>query len=212
MAIKDFLQKVDEALSAPIQKLPSSFGDYILSFPDGELSFGPKKVFTMQLPLIILVHFIWTPILPAALTVMTFGMFPLVVLKALFPRDRPLRSCGPARLVDVRALAHSDKDSFPSGCAGGCATMMGLLSVWTGTSIWLAVLPVAMFTRIYFHCHWVLDTIVGAAMGLTASYSVHWLFDLTTITFSSAPFLGAMFLLPVLLYVLKLTKGKVSKA
>jgi membrane-associated phospholipid phosphatase len=38
----------------------------------------------------------------------------------------------------------------------------------------MLLFPVVAFARVYFHCHWVFDTVMGSIVGLSfASFSYH---------------------------------------
>ena len=189
------------------QELELGVVDYLLGFPDGELGFGPKKVFTAQLPLFAVVHLFWEPILPAVLTVVTLVSLPLMILKFNLPRTRPTGKRAPPRLVDVRAKAYLDNDSFPSGCSAMVAAVMYVLWQLTGSAWWLGVIPLAMFTRIYFHCHWFFDTVCGTIMGWGIARGVQALVDdgeFRRIQFGSPIFLFSVgCVLPPMIFLLK---------
>lgn len=107
----------------------------------------------------------------SAMTLLVAGILTPVTnssLKSFFVRPRP----------DERRLGHKTYNlrtalknhSFPSGdsAIAGCWSA-GMVKA-TGTFIpWFAT-PLAMFGRIYFGCHYVCDTLVGASMGIGIFY------------------------------------------
>lgn len=157
-----FLQAADKVISQPVQQLELWSLDHVFGFPDGELGFGPKKVLLLQLPLFALAHAAWEPVLPAAMTVILFTMVPLVVLKKLFPRKRPVIQPPPAkgqRRVDIRSW-HIPTTTVSPVAALGCVGVLrrffrrGLVT-WYGThSFRSRCLCESISTAIGFQTQW----------------------------------------------------------
>jgi len=188
---KSYLQALDEALSWPIQQVKLGPLDYILALPDGELGFAPKmvlKVVPRFIPLLALAHFLWLPVFPAAVVVLIWTMIPLGLLKGLFKRQRPISDLGSARMVVVRSHVYSENDSFPSGCCGLVAATSSVFAVWTGNDAWMCLIPLAMFIRVYFHCHWFFDTAVGACIGMAAASGLQLAFGIKSMDFTHPVF------------------------
>jgi hypothetical protein len=94
------------------------------------------------------------------------------------------------------------------------SSVMFLLAEWTGNALWLTVVPLAMFTRIYFHCHWFFDTLCGALMGLGIASGIQTTVggDFRNISFYSPIFLFSVFaVLPPMIYLLKKNGRKPPK-
>ena len=60
--------------------------------------------------------------------------------------------------------------AMPSGdsAAGGVFCMAMALA--PGFQWCLAIAPLVMLGRVYYHCHWIADTICGASIGMMWSY------------------------------------------
>ena len=95
-------------------------------------------------------------------------------------RDRPAHGHIHARRFNLRSLLTNF--SFPSGDSAQAAVLG--LSYFLYTSqrghewawLWLLLLPVVMFSRVYFGCHWIGDVLVGAGIGgaVTATLWALW--------------------------------------
>jgi len=85
-------------------------------------------------------------------------------LKMLFDRDRPSRILKVYRYCNMRDLEHGK--SMPSGDAAAAAFFCGTY-FYLFNFHWLTfiVVPLVCFGRVYVHCHWFGDTIIGAFMG-----------------------------------------------
>ena len=90
-------------------------------------------------------------------------------LKALCGRERPTRITSVYRYCNMRDREHGK--SMPSGDAAAAAFLMGIYLYLFGT-VWplLICLPLVSLGRVYVHCHWIGDTIVGGAMGVWICY------------------------------------------
>ena len=99
--------------------------------------------------------------------------------------------------------------SFPSGDASQCATIVGAVYLWAALESPLAVVllvlvPLCMFGRVYFLCHWVLDTIVGAALGAAAVVYTDSKHGFFTVTWTNLAPIGCILVLELLgFYILK---------
>ncbi len=54
---------------------------------------------------------------------------------------------------------------MPSGDTAQAALWAGLIQLIFKTEYSLMMIPLVALGRIYFHCHYIADTIVGAAVG-----------------------------------------------
>jgi undecaprenyl-diphosphatase len=88
-------------------------------------------------------------------------------LKLYFSRERP-EPLTAIRRVRIRKFVKNP--SFPSGDSAQAALIALLLwsncgvDDWRG-NLWLGLVPLCMFARVYFGAHWIGDTIAGAAIG-----------------------------------------------
>ena len=60
--------------------------------------------------------------------------------------------------------------SMPSGDTAQAALWAGLIQMVFQTNYSLMVIPLVALGRIYFHCHYIGDTIVGASVGYAWAY------------------------------------------
>ena len=101
-------------------------------------------------------------------TILTQTLIVILPLKALLGRDRPQRIKSVRRICNMRDIEHGK--SMPSGdaaaCAFFCASYWYLFGfTWFG----LICVPFCALGRVYTHCHWIGDTIVGAMIGILCS-------------------------------------------
>ena len=94
------------------------------------------------------------------------AMVAVVILpsKALFGRERPTRVRKVFRFCNMRDLEHGK--SMPSGDAAACAFFCGIYFFVFGFTPILLMIPLVSIGRVYVHCHWIGDTIVGSILGL----------------------------------------------
>ena len=104
------------------------------------------------------------------MTVTTLAMVAVFILpgKALFGRERPTRVKKVFRFCNMRDLEHGK--SMPSGDAAACAFFCGIYFYVYGYWPVLLIIPMVSIGRVYVHCHWIGDTIIGSILGLTVSY------------------------------------------
>ena len=102
------------------------------------------------------------------LTCVTMILLVTQKLKKAFFRDRPLAQPGLRRVIDLRS--RENEKSMPSGDAAACAFQCTwFLFIFDVPFFILIVLPLCMLGRVYAHCHWLGDTVVGAAIGFVCS-------------------------------------------
>jgi membrane-associated phospholipid phosphatase len=63
--------------------------------------------------------------------------------------------------------------SGDSGQAGCYLTLLTLASGWR----FITMAPLIMMARVYYGCHWIGDTIVGACIGAGLAYSSRWFLE-----------------------------------
>lgn len=173
------MQRLDALISRPIQRmqLPAMLED-ALAYPDGECLFGKDTAFTTCWVSCALAQCVWPGAMAPGLSCTMSSYLAMVLGKFAFPRQRPdPDSVGLAprtasglaarsRFADAPALGPRWlATSFPSGCATIATGFGAFFAEWTGSPLWYAVPAVASFARVYFCCHWVGDTLFGAALG-----------------------------------------------
>jgi hypothetical protein len=94
-----------------------------------------------------------------------------LLMKKATGRLRPTSQENIKRKYDLRK--HEKNCSMPSGDSLQCANFSIILLVYFNTYLGFILIPFVMFSRIFYFCHYVLDTIVGSALGLGISY---WLY------------------------------------
>jgi membrane-associated phospholipid phosphatase len=94
-----------------------------------------------------------------------------LVLKKLTARPRPSPKKDVKRLYDLRQ--YEKNCSMPSGDSLQSANWAIILFCYFNSWLGFLLIPFVMFARIYYFCHYVFDTIVGSAMGLTFSYLIY---------------------------------------
>lgn len=62
---------------------------------------------------------------------------------------------------------------MPSGDSAQAGMFCTMLAAYFGEPLLLLGIPATCFGRIYFGCHWIGDTIVGASMGTAIATGVH---------------------------------------
>ena len=90
-------------------------------------------------------------------------------LKMIFDRERPTRILNVYRICNMRDLEHGK--SMPSGDAAAAAFFCGTYSFLFNFH-WLSIIivPLVCLGRVYVHCHWIGDTIIGSIIGFLFSF------------------------------------------
>lgn len=102
--------------------------------------------------------FILRPLL-STLATLIFSLF----LKKKIGRPRPIPSKISKRIVDLRQ--HEKNCSMPSGDSIQAGNWAVLIYLYLDFSFGFLFVPLVMFARIYYYCHYLFDTIVGAILG-----------------------------------------------
>ena len=94
-----------------------------------------------------------------------------VPLKQIFKRARPVRNKNVYRILNMRDLEHNY--SMPSGDTLAAAYFTSVYFYVFGAhwTIFVCVCLAAL-GRVYVHCHWLGDTLVGGVLGLIVSHFV----------------------------------------
>lgn len=157
------MHRIDAAISRPIHGLKLGPLDYFLALPG--LMFGSygMPVTILALAWLVSWRFALVCTIAAITTVAITGP-----LKHGIGRPRPDAPPTP-RAFALRGLVNNP--AFPSGDsaqAGMIVAMLIFAGPYTGWQAWsaLPLLPLCMFSRVYYGAHWVGDTLAGAAIGL----------------------------------------------
>lgn len=102
---------------------------------------------------------------PIISTVMCLAV--TLFLKKYFGRSRPEYSKSSRRIIDLRR--HEKNCSMPSGDSLQAGNFAVILYFYFNTTFGFFIVPIVMFARIYFYCHFLFDTIIGALLGIIIS-------------------------------------------
>ena len=91
-------------------------------------------------------------------------IFMILPLKAIIGRERPTRILKVFRLCNMRDLEHGK--AMPSGDSAACAYFCGIYWLTFNCPMVMMFLPLVALGRVYVHCHWIGDTIMGTILGL----------------------------------------------
>ena len=154
------MKQLDHSLSERVHRLELGVGDYLLVVPG--MLFG-----SYVMPLTIISLSFWLGWRFGALAVMT-ALTTLAItnpLKHWIGRDRP-EPLTTLRVFKLRKLVNNP--SFPSGDsaqAGAMILLVILFAPWPWSLLALPLIPLCMFSRVYYGAHWFGDTIAGVAIG-----------------------------------------------
>lgn len=154
------MKQLDHSLSERVHRLELGAFDYFLVVPG--MLFG-----SYVMPFTIIALGLWLGWKFGAVAVMT-AITTLALtnpLKHLIRRDRPA-PLEASRAFKLRKLVNNP--SFPSGDsaqAGAMVALVILFAVWPWSLFALPLVPLCMFSRVYYGAHWFGDTIAGVAIG-----------------------------------------------
>ena len=97
------------------------------------------------------------------------GLIFCLTTKKFFGRLRPTNLFN--RRYNFRA--HENNCSMPSGDSFQAALWATLLSIYFHNGHGIYFVPFVMFSRVYYHCHFISDTIVGAICGHFWAIMIH---------------------------------------
>ena len=93
-----------------------------------------------------------------------------VPLKMCFRRERPTRVKSVYRYCNMRDRERGSR-SMPSGDANAAAFLTAMYGWLYGNPVPAIIcIPMVSLGRVYVHCHWIGDTIIGSFLGLLISY------------------------------------------
>ncbi|MCC6465909.1 MAG: phosphatase PAP2 family protein [Planctomycetes bacterium] len=166
------MRRWDEAISRPLHSLRGGPWDYALALPGVMFGSYGMPGTVLALGLWLGAGFAVLVVAGALATVAVTG--PLKVLLNR-PRPEPLLE----RRVRLRSLVSNP--AFPSGDSAQAAmvtTLLVLEGPFDDGRRWLfaPLVPLCMFSRVYYAAHWVGDTVAGAAIGIGVGVLyAHWL-------------------------------------
>lgn len=85
-------------------------------------------------------------------------------LKYSIKRQRPVKPENTIRWTDLRSMEKGTY-AMPSGDSGAGGVFCMVMCLVPGLTWCMLFLPLVMLGRVYYHCHWLGDTIVGASIG-----------------------------------------------
>ena len=113
----------------------------------------------------MLANFMWFYL---TITILIMVVAVILPSKALLGRERPTRVKRVFRFCNMRDLEHGK--SMPSGDAAACAFFCGMYFFIFDFTPVLLIIPLVSIGRVYVHCHWIGDTIIGSILGFLVSY------------------------------------------
>jgi membrane-associated phospholipid phosphatase len=90
-----------------------------------------------------------------------------VITKYIFGRKRPEINPNVIRRHNCRS--RESNCSMPSGDSMQCASFAVLLVCYFGNFLGFVLIPFVMFSRVFYFCHFIMDTIIGTLIGLIIS-------------------------------------------
>ncbi len=94
-----------------------------------------------------------------------------LLIKKITARPRPEINTNVKRLFNLRKFEKNC--SMPSGDSLQCANFCIIMLVYFKIPHVFLILPWVMFARIFYFCHYILDTITGAILGIVLSYFIY---------------------------------------
>ncbi|RYG54192.1 phosphatase PAP2 family protein [archaeon] len=107
----------------------------------------------------------------------------VLVGKKQFARLRPAHDTLAAKVFNLRALEKNH--AMPSGDSAQAAAFATCWWLCFQDASMFAMVPATMFGRVYFGCHWVMDTVAGVVIG-------------TTVALCAASLVSLLFAIPLL--------------
>jgi membrane-associated phospholipid phosphatase len=171
-----FLDSLDKYLSNKIHSLEFSKEKEFIIYFFGRI-FNPDYIFFYHFLILIYKSyfendfiFVFKPLLHTLISVII-----TLILKKLTARPRPLENLKVVRFSNLRK--HENNCSMPSGDSLQSANFSIILLFYFNCNLGFYLIPFVMFSRIYFFCHYILDTVVGSLMGLIISYNIYLLIN-----------------------------------
>ena len=131
--------------------------------------FNPDSIFLFYLLLFLYEYFYKNDsffiIKPIIHVITTLGMSQL--LKYIFKRPRPEINENVKRRYNLRQK--ETNHSMPSGDSAQAGNFAIIILTYFGSYYGFLIIPFVMFARIFFFCHYLLDTIIGALIGIGVS-------------------------------------------
>ena len=171
------LDLIDKNLSEPIYNLePNCLCEFLiytcarLFNPDLMLSY-----FILVFAYHAIVYKDYFFIIKPLLHVITMLIITLIT-KHLIGRPRPQPRDSVKRRFNCRSK--ETNCSMPSGDSMQCANFAVIIIYYFNNFYGLMLIPFVMFSRVFYFCHYVFDTVVGTLIGLGASCAMYYILSL----------------------------------
>jgi membrane-associated phospholipid phosphatase len=112
------------------------------------------------------IFFVLKPLLHTAASLIV-----TIYLKKQTNRPRPILIEKIRRLYNLRK--HEHNCSLPSGDSLQAANFAIILYFYFGSILGFFLIPLVMFARIFYFCHYIYDTLAGTILGISISYILY---------------------------------------
>ena len=97
-------------------------------------------------------------------------IFGVTILKYMIKRPRPILREDTKRLSNLRRFENGTY-SLPSGDSGAAAVFCYIIYFCFQAPLIFLILPLVCLGRVYYHCHWIGDTLIGSTIGIFTALS-----------------------------------------
>lgn len=156
----------DQKLSGLLHRAEFGAGDAFV--------FVPAMLFSVySFPIVLLLTFIavpfsvWLQFLLSCITTLVLCLG----FKHVAGRIRPGAHTLGHKRMNLRSLEKNN--AMPSGDSAQAAVFSVLIALHFQQPLVLLLIPAAMFGRVYFGCHWIMDTVAGASLGTLVALTFH---------------------------------------
>lgn len=161
----------DKAISSYIHNLETNYILELLIYSSGRL-FNPD-IITCYFVILIAYHayyfhnyfYVVKPLIHVLVVLVI-----TIVMKHLLGRHRPHQNNSVIRRFNLRSKEKNC--SMPSGDSMQCASFSIIFLFYMNSPFGFVLIPLVMFSRVFFFCHFLMDTIVGTILGFIISYSL----------------------------------------
>ena len=99
-----------------------------------------------------------------------------LITKHIFGRPRPIPRDSVKRRLNCRSK--ETNCSMPSGDSMQCANFAIVIIYYFNNYYGLMLIHFVMFSRVFYFCHYIFDTVVGTLIGLGASCAMYYILNL----------------------------------
>jgi membrane-associated phospholipid phosphatase len=124
--------------------------------------------------IILLVYIMTSFNIEICLIILSHTVVSLIItltMKKYLERPRPEINKSVNRLHNLRGAEKNF--SMPSGDSFQAGNFCVIFSCYFNLNYFFFMVPLVMFARIYYFCHYIGDTIVGALLGILVSYTIY---------------------------------------